>query len=617
VADKQISVRIVATGGDKMQAQFKAAGAAGTKAMNDIGRSAAANRANVQNAAYQVQDFFVQVASGTDPSRAMAQQLPQLLGSMGLVGVLAGTAAAALIPLGAAFLGAGNDAETAAKQVELLQGKIDDLNKINAVYSTKGIEQLAEKYGEVNAEVLLLLNRQRETKIEEAMAPAKAAVEELDGMFSGLRGSLTAFDNLMSQAADNPALAADAATWAESIQYEFGLTVEQARELVAAMDAVGAANGPGQQASAVANLRGMIEGSALETTELKQALESSEDTLRQLAASAPAGGWMNAAIGGVQALTVSLWDAVTANSALSQANARDAAIASANAIPGMANPDPNAPISPEESRAIDMAFYQFRNRPVKPRSGGGGGGGGANEALKEQNDLLREGEKVFEETRTEQERYAVEQERLNELLAAGAIDADTHARAIANLGEEFDKAAKTPLETFRDGLEGAASDLAKLIVQGGSLGDVMSSVFEKIAMDFAQQGIEGIFGLLFDGAGGEGSNAGILGKLLGGLFGSVPSFDGGGYTGNAARSGGLDGRGGFLALMHPRETVTDHTKGRPGQGGGVFRIEIVENPMFAATVQSQAQGAAVDVVKSYDGHLPDRVAQISKDRRRR
>jgi hypothetical protein len=39
-----------------------------------------------------------------------------------------------------------------------------------------------------------------------------------------------------------------------------------------------------------------------------------------------------------------------------------------------------------------------------------------------------------------------------------------------------------------------------------------------------------------------------------------PSFDGGGYTGNGSRSGGLDGKGGFWAMMHPQETVIDHTK---------------------------------------------------------
>jgi hypothetical protein len=45
------------------------------------------------------------------------------------------------------------------------------------------------------------------------------------------------------------------------------------------------------------------------------------------------------------------------------------------------------------------------------------------------------------------------------------------------------------------------------------------------------------------------------------------SFAGGGYTGDGSRSGGLDGQGGFLAMLHPRETVIDHTRGTPRAGG--------------------------------------------------
>ncbi|MBX2809508.1 MAG: hypothetical protein KTR20_12860 [Cellvibrionaceae bacterium] len=39
-----------------------------------------------------------------------------------------------------------------------------------------------------------------------------------------------------------------------------------------------------------------------------------------------------------------------------------------------------------------------------------------------------------------------------------------------------------------------------------------------------------------------------------------PSFMGGGYTGDGPRTGGVDGYGGFPAILHPRETVIDHTK---------------------------------------------------------
>ncbi|WP_280518834.1 hypothetical protein [Shinella curvata] len=40
----------------------------------------------------------------------------------------------------------------------------------------------------------------------------------------------------------------------------------------------------------------------------------------------------------------------------------------------------------------------------------------------------------------------------------------------------------------------------------------------------------------------------------------VTPFDGGGYTGKRSRSGAMDGKGGFMALLHPDEMVIDHTK---------------------------------------------------------
>jgi hypothetical protein len=53
-----------------------------------------------------------------------------------------------------------------------------------------------------------------------------------------------------------------------------------------------------------------------------------------------------------------------------------------------------------------------------------------------------------------------------------------------------------------------------------------------------------------------------------GVFGN---YDGGGYTGSGPRSGGLDGKGGFMAMLHPRETVVDHTKGQ-STGGDVVTV---------------------------------------------
>jgi TP901 family phage tail tape measure protein len=57
----------------------------------------------------------------------------------------------------------------------------------------------------------------------------------------------------------------------------------------------------------------------------------------------------------------------------------------------------------------------------------------------------------------------------------------------------------------------------------------------------------------------------------GAMTGGTPwSFAGGGYTGNAPRAGGVDGQGGFPAILHPRETVIDHTKAISRQGAATM-----------------------------------------------
>ena len=56
--------------------------------------------------------------------------------------------------------------------------------------------------------------------------------------------------------------------------------------------------------------------------------------------------------------------------------------------------------------------------------------------------------------------------------------------------------------------------------------------------------------------GGFGSSTGVRGISPR----PVLRMEGGGYTGNGARAGGMDGKGGFMAMLHPRETVVDHTK---------------------------------------------------------
>ena len=70
-------------------------------------------------------------------------------------------------------------------------------------------------------------------------------------------------------------------------------------------------------------------------------------------------------------------------------------------------------------------------------------------------------------------------------------------------------------------------------------------------------------------------------------FGKLFSADGGGFTGSGSRSGGIDGKGGFPAILHPNETVIDHTKGQ-GMGATVnFNISTVDAAGFDQLLASR------------------------------
>ncbi len=60
----------------------------------------------------------------------------------------------------------------------------------------------------------------------------------------------------------------------------------------------------------------------------------------------------------------------------------------------------------------------------------------------------------------------------------------------------------------------------------------------------------------------------------------IPSGDGGGFTGFGSRSGGVDGKGGFPAILHPNETVIDHTKGQSMGATVNFNISTVDAAGF-------------------------------------
>lgn len=238
------------------------------------------------------------------------------------------------------------------------------------------------------------------------------------------------------------------------------------------------------------------------------------------------------------------------------------------------------------------------------------------DALAERNRVLEDGRALYDATRTPLEALAIETDRLNKLLQAGAIDWDTYSRAIFAAQDEFDSINKkanetgTELDKFAERaaekIQSALGDELTNILEGDfdSIGDSFTKVINRMVAEAIAADLARAIGLGGGSGGGD-----IFGGLIktglsffgggGGGFGSGSSFgnqdlglnfEGGGYTGSGSRIGGLDGKGGFMAMVHPDETVIDHTKG--GSEGRQLIVNQTINVMPGATRQTSMQAAA-------------------------
>lgn len=174
-------------------------------------------------------------------------------------------------------------------------------------------------------------------------------------------------------------------------------------------------------------------------------------------------------------------------------------------------------------------------------------------------------------------------------LVTGAVKAQRTAwDELASVGgNAFDRLTDSILSGGKD-IVGTIQDIA---------GDFAKLVFQMSVTNPLKNFLLGGSATTFGGT-GAGGGVGWLGNLLGfGGFsqpGRIPgtanllnvgSFEGGGYTGSGPRAGGLDGRGGRLAMLHPDETVIDHTR---NQGGVV--INVANNYAGAAEVTARQTG---------------------------
>jgi len=155
-----------------------------------------------------------------------------------------------------------------------------------------------------------------------------------------------------------------------------------------------------------------------------------------------------------------------------------------------------------------------------------------------------------------------------------------YKNSLDEVGKSLDSIAVNSMKKFEDSIvEGiktgklAFKDFADYVVEQLIRVAIQQLVIAKIVDPFRA----------FIGGGNIGDTLANVGSAVDGF----QNFEGGGYTGMGARAGGLDGRGGKLAMVHPNETVIDHTKGQSMGATVNFNISTVDAAGFDQLLASR------------------------------
>lgn len=582
---------------DKVMAQYTARTRGMSAAMNTVEGAAVRMNGGLRNSLLQINQIGQQAAVTGDLMGAVAIQLPDILGGFGSLPLLIAGAAAGF---GATFipqlLGARKEAQ--ALEVDLQSAYSSAETALSAARTaqdryTAAIRLSGAAQSQVTPQILNGLAL--EAKAREALAnleKIKLENRKKDAE-SALSSAQSQLDTLLERATRPYELAASTARDLGQQQM-----LAQALEYRAAAEADVLAKND----ELVQSVRQQQAELDLVNALLQQNWGEAANLVDELAAAASEGSTLSGVLGaldisgvGSQAAFLAVQMGVAAdeaaryNAALNRSAGIAAPPASSSGLSyGLASPDQgqlgvgfanlgygnlDAPKPPRTRTA------QRTPASVPSRRGGGGSSRGAATRI---SDEARAAQRIFDSTRTALENYNKELAQADALLASGAISQDTYNRYVDQLSEKLNKASDANKALQQ------VSQQAKDAIIDGALGQANS--FDQLAQSIKRAAVEyALFGTgLF--APKDNKFVGILGGLLKG-------FDNEGYTGSGPRSGGLDGKGGFLAMLHPGEDVRRRDRrgsaSQQGSGGGmVFAVDSGVKATWMS--ESQMRAAQMD-----------------------
>ncbi len=605
-------------------------------------------RGQLQNVSFQLQDVIVQIQGGTSASRALAQQMPQLLGGFGALGAALGLVAGLGIPFVASLLNMEEEAIDLDKSIKRLVEGLEALREAQQNAAIP-VDQLIEKYGALADEMGRVFQNQLAIARHELEAVG-ASIEKAIGSTAELTSMVTRFDSL-KQAVDAGVIShSEYIRMLRDLEDQFGFTVAQALQYQNLMDGVANAQGPEQQAQAWLDVHDWLEANRVSLEAQGVAVDDMLRQTNELArgygdAHKAASDATSAAEAG--AIATDSWAAAAANLAANMdgaaaaasraAAAVGAAIAAQNRAAGLGGLGGLDPFSASSGRALtavaggmnipqqadfdrqwqeqvkaqeEAAKAAEREAARKSRSKGAKSGGRKGKDPYTSEDLMESAQRDLTNLERQLELLGKNTEQAEALRAKWQLldeakrrgltvdesltaEIDRQSAAIGKMAAEYEKAAEAAA-FYADMNEQARDGFIDAIVEGESLAGVLGDVAKAFAKAALQAALFG---------------KGPLSGGMGGILSFLPGFSSGGYTGGT-------GRNQVAGVVHGGEYVMSapavqriglenlealHRGGSVGGSqpvGGTVDIVLHAPEGFTAEQVKQVQGISVQVVTS-------------------
>jgi Prophage tail length tape measure protein len=512
--------------------------------LNDIGMMMAAGQNPLQLALQQgtqLNQVWGQMGGKVSTVGALLRgAFMQLLNPLNLVtiGVIAGGAA-----LMNYFTGGSEAAKTLKDRISDLEASVTSINEITKIYSSDGLQDLLTKYGEVDAALLQMIERQNKFAQNQAMQTARDAIADITAEYGGMltmieaggRAGQTAFFQLKN---------------------ELGISTQQAIQLRDAIKDANSATTFERQAEALGRMNAILGQSKANVTDVYGAALEAEDAIRQLSNSAPKANWMNASIDGVNALIGRIGAAITAANKLNSF---------AGTVKGAATGGAGVGAAGSGSFTLESTG---KLGGYGSSSGGGGGGSDPYQA-----NLDRLMSSLMTERETVEKWYADNEVILNDRRAMELLGAAGHKEAMLDLERQYHEKLKGIRETSDQfSLDSAASLFGNLnSMAGGGYDGLLRAQRSFAAASALISTYKGAADELARPTATPWQKFASVAKVIATGMGFVSAIKGGGSGGGGGSSKAPTSVGGSAA--EPTRTTTVSFQGDP------FMVAIAESVM--------------------------------------